>query len=143
MAKNINIERNVKINHENKTIEITKQFKAAACRFGTKEYKAIKDAVADHPNYRVVERKTSKKKVSYKGLTFDFMEKYISSHDDEENSIMTIFLELRGLSDEALALNAESSSYSDIKAWFFNQFPEIEAFQIKRENIININKKIA
>ena len=134
--KNINIERNVTLNHENKTIEITKQFKKAACRFGSEEYKAIKEAVDAHPGYRVV-TKTVKKTDSYKGLTFAFMEKYIKSHDDENKSIMAEFNELRAKSEEAIALGFDSMTYGEIKKWFFETFPEIEAFQARREAILN------
>lgn len=134
--KNINIERNVTLNHENKTIEITKQFKKAACRFGSEEYKAIKEAVDAHPGYRVV-TKTVKKTDSYKGLTFAFMEKYIKSHDDENKSIMAEFNELRAKSEEAIAMGFDSMTYGEIKKWFFETFPEIEAFQARREAILN------
>ena len=135
--KNINIERNVTINHENRTIEITKQFKAAACRFGTDEYKAIKEAVADHPSYKVVVKKSKRTKDAYKGLTYSFMENYIKKHDDEDQSIMNEFMELRALTDEAKELEMDSFSYLEIKDWFLKRFPEIEKYQLRREAIIN------
>lgn len=134
--KNSNIERNVTLNHENRTIEITKQFKKAACRFGSEEYRAIKEAVDAHPNYRVV-TKTVKRTDSYKGLTFDFMEKYIKAHDDENKSILAEFNELRAKSEEAVAMGFDSMTYGEIKKWFFETFPEIEAFQKRREAILN------
>ena len=134
--KNINIERNVTLNHENRTIEITKQFKKAACRFGSEEYRAIKEAVDAHPNYRVV-TKTVKRTDSYKGLTFDFMEKYIKAHDDENKSILAEFNELRAKSEEAVAMGFDSMTYGEIKKWFFETVPEIEAFQKRREAILN------
>lgn len=138
--KNIIIERNVTINHENRTIEITKQFKSAACRFGSDEYKAIKEAVLDHPGYKVVERKIKKPIDSYKGLTYTFMENYISKHDDEEKTIMNEYRELRALTEEAQDMGIESLTYGEIKVWFLNRFPEIKKYQSKREAII---KKVA
>ena len=40
---------------------------------------------------------------------------------------------LRGTRDEAQAYGAAAHSYGEIKAWFFKNYPEIEAFQRRRE----------
>ena len=45
------------------------------------------------------------------------LKKYIAQHDDENNTIMAKFLDLRGESDEAKAIGALSASYIEIKAW--------------------------
>ena len=135
--KNINIERNVTINAKNRTIEITKQFQKAASRFGSEEYKALRDAQNENPSYKVVIKKSCKKSTdSNKGLTYSYMEKYIENHDDEKKSIMEEYKMMRGTSVEALELEAESCSYQDIKEWFFGKYPAIEAFYKKREALM-------
>lgn len=124
--KNINIERNVTLNHENKTIEITKQFKKAACRFGSEEYKAIKEAVDAHPNYKVVTKTSARNKSALK-LSYDYMTKYIKSHDDEEKTIWTEFLFMRGYTTEGEKTGI-SFSFADIQTWFLETYPEIESY---------------
>ena len=47
-----------------------------------------------------------------------------------------MFMDHRAKSDEALAFGAEALSYGEIKAWFFKTYPEIEAFQRRREQAL-------
>ena len=64
------------------------------------------------------------------------MEKYIKAHDDEEQSIMKEYMDLRGLSEEAQELEAESLSYGEMRKWFLNKFPAIANFFEKREKAL-------
>ena len=123
------------INTTNNTIEMSKKFAAAAKKFGTEEYKQLQEARRDYPNFKVVTttRKASSKRETYKGLTYDYMKKYIAAHDDEQKSIMAKFEMLRGTSDEAQEALADSASYKEIKEWFLKQFPAIAEFHKKRE----------
>lgn len=125
----------MKINFATQTIEMSKKFAKAAAKFGTDEYNALQTARKDYPNYKVVTiaRKASSQKVSYKGLTFDYMEKYIAAHDDENSSIMKEYMMLRGKSDEAVELQVDSVSYLEMKEWFTKKFPAIAEFHKKRE----------
>lgn len=75
---------NLTINNKARTIEMTKKFEKAASRFGSDEYKALQEARKDYPTYKVVVKtSTTKSKESFKGLTYDYMEKYIDAHDKE------------------------------------------------------------
>lgn len=123
---------NLTINNKARTIEMTKKFEKAASRFGSDEYKMLQEARKDYPTYKVaVKTSTAKSKESFKGLTYEYMKKYIAAHD-ENKSIMAEFEMLRAISDEAEAALAETSSYGEIKKWFFEKFPEIKAFHEKR-----------
>ena len=123
---------NLTINNKARTIEMTKKFEKAASRFGSDEYKMLQEARKDYPTYKVaVKTSTTKSKESFKGLTYEYMKKYIAAHD-ENKSIMAEFEMLRAISDEAEASLAEASSYGEIKKWFFEKFPEIKAFHEKR-----------
>ena len=95
---------------------------------------AMVKVLQDNPGFRVVVKKAPKAD-RYKGLTYDFMEKYIASHDNAE-ARMAEFADLRATSDEAVAFGAEALSYGEIKAWFFKNYPEIEAFQKRREGAL-------
>lgn len=124
---------NLTINNKARTIEMTKKFEKAARRFGSDEYKMLQEARKDYPTYKVVVKtSTAKSKESFKGLTYEYMEKYIAAHDDEDKTIMADYEMLRATSDEAKTVLAEASSYGEIKKWFFEKFPEIKAFHEKR-----------
>ena len=123
------------INSKKMTIEVTKAFAKKASKFNTKEYKELQSVRRDYPNFEVVVRTSKPNKNSYKGLTFEYMETYIKAHDDENNSIMKDFLDLRGQSEEAIEAMADSASYGEIKAWFFEQYPQIKKFHERRENL--------
>ena len=130
---------NIIINERNHTLEITKKFATAASRFGSDEYRELKEARTDFPTFKVVV-KTTKSKSNFNGLTYAFMEKYIKSHDNAETNLADFML-LRGKSEEAEALEAESASYAEIKEWFLATYPAFAAFQKKREELLNKSKE--
>ena len=125
----------IRINRKASTIEINKSFDKAASRFGTDEYNALLQARKDHPGYRVVVKSVAKSRDHFKGLTYDFMERYIATHDNADEN-MAMFNDLRATSEEAQLLGADAASYGEIKAWFFKTYPEIEAFQKRRETAL-------
>lgn len=129
---------NITINAKKNAIEITKKFARAASKFGSDEYKALQEVRRDYPNFTVVvvSSKSGSKKNSYKGLTYDYMKKYIASHDDEKNSIMNEFLDLRGKSEEAKEACAESLTYLEIRDWFLDKFPAIRKFHEERAKLL-------
>lgn len=123
-----------------RSIEVSKKFNTLASQYGTDEYKMLQEVRRDYPGYKVVVAvaKTSKSnKPSFKGLTYEYMETYISKHDDENNTIMEEYMILRGISDEADEVCAESCSYFEIKTWFLNRYPAIAEFHKKREALLN------
>ena len=126
------------INEKKSTIEMSKKFANAAKKFGTPEYKDLQAARRDYPTFKVVTvtRKSSAKKETFKGLTYDYMEMYIEMHDDENNSAMAEYKMLRATSEEAKAALAVSASYMEIKEWFLNKFPAIAEFHKKREALL-------
>lgn len=128
---------NININFNNRTIEMSKKFAAAAKRFGSEAYKELQEARRDYPTFRVVTKSAKAgKRDTYKGLTYAFMENYIKGHDDENGAIMKEFNSLRATTEEAKAVGAAALSYGDIKAWFLAKYPEFAAFQKKREEIL-------
>ena len=126
------------INFASKTIEMTKAESKAAGKFGTDAYKDLIAALQQFPNYKiqVATRAATKKSCDYKGLTYDYMKKYIQAHDDEQKNIMAEFEMLRGESNEAKNALAESCSYQEIKEWFLNKFPAIKQFHEMRSKML-------
>ena len=125
------------INNKKMAIEMTKKFAAAARKFGTQEYKDLQAVRKDYPNYKVVTvtRKTTVKKDSFKGLTYEYMEKYIATHDDD-GKILEKYNDLRGLSERAKEALAEPCSYLEMRAWFLNTYPAIAKFHEDREKLL-------
>ena len=125
------------INNKKMAIEMTKKFATAARKFGTQEYKDLQEVRKDYPTYKVVivTRKTTAKKDNFKGLTYEYMEKYISSHDGD-GKIMAEYQDLRGLSERAKEALAEPCSYLEMRAWFLNTYPAIAKFHEDREKLL-------
>ena len=121
-------------------IEMTKKFAKAAAKFGSPEYKQLQEARKDYPTFSVVTvtRKTTTKKNTYKGLTYEYMEMYIEKHDDEDKSIMAEYLMLRGMTDEAEEALAESFTYLEMKDWFLTKFPAIKSFHEARAKLLEV-----
>ena len=131
----ITFENSIRINRNARTIEVTKTFDKAASRFGTREYEALQQVRKDYPSFTIVVKSVRTKVDHFAGLTYDFMEKYITSHDNADERMAT-FMDLRAKSEEAQAFGYGSLSYGEIKAWFFRNYPEIEAFQKRRESAL-------
>ena len=107
----------MKINFASKTIEVTKTFANKASRFGSMEYKMLRDAMNDLPNFEVVAKTASKRRrTSMSGLTYEAMEAYIAM-SDEDGSLMRDFQILR-----------QGCSYGEIKKWFMTVLPEFNNF---------------
>ena len=107
----------MKINVAAKTIEVTKTFANKASDFGSEEYYTLRAAMSDLPDFTVAIKVTRKPRRTYmKGLTYEFMESFITLND-EDGSIMQDFQCLR-----------QGCSYAEIKRWFFAKFPEVNNF---------------
>lgn len=127
----------IKINDKNCTLEINKTFAAKASIFDSKAYILLRDARNDHPTYRVVIIAQKTVKPVFKGLTYKYMEKYISNHDDENNSIMKEYKSLRAKDTESEEMLDESFSYQEIKVWFLNRYPQIAAHHEARARLLD------
>jgi hypothetical protein len=125
---------------KNNTIEITKTFAQKAARIGSPEYYELLKARQENSSC-TVEIKQTKSKDSFKGLTYEYMEKYIKAHDDKEGSNMAVFNELRGKGDDAESAMADSMSYGEIKLWFLDTYPEIKNFHESRADRIKAIKE--
>lgn len=124
----------IAINYERKTIEITKAFSKKAKVYNSEEYKELVDACQKFPTYvlTIVENKRSNRnnKESYKGLTFDFMENYIKTHSENKEEDLKALRQMTGRVNEGELENKKC--YPDIKKWFLSKFDEL---RVERENL--------
>ena len=106
-------------------IEMTKAEAKAAGTYGTAEFVELANLRKEFPNFRIV-TKTSKSKDNMKGLTTDYMEKYIKEHDDEDKTMLKEFYSLRGLDENGKKKQfAQAVPYGILKQWFLTYFPEV------------------
>lgn len=128
--------KNININFQKQTIEMTKTFANEASNYGSEAYNELMNAKRDFPSYTVsIAKAASKKKDSFKGLNLKYMEKYITDHSGAASEQMNTFNLLCGNTDDELAAKA---SFGEIKMWFLTQYPEIEK---ARQNIDEIIAK--
>ena len=122
------------IDHENKKIRLPKAFAKASGKYGSEEYKLLMEMKKDVPNYDVIveESKRKQPRDNYKGLTYDYMERYIETKENSKE-LMKKFNELRGISTEYEAI-MKKASYLQVKKWFLTTFPEIDAYKEERKD---------
>lgn len=67
------------------TITITKGFYAASKEFGSEEQKMLADIQKEYPHMRIAVKstRTGNRKSEYKGLTYDYMRRFIRIMDRE------------------------------------------------------------
>ena len=107
----------MKIIFPSKTIEVTKTFANKASDFGSEEYYTLRAAMSDLPDFTVAIKVTRKPRRTYmKGLTYEYMESYISMVD-EDGSLMKDFQCLR-----------QGCNYAVVKKWFLTALPEFNNF---------------
>lgn len=88
-----------------KKIEMSKTEAKAAGKINSEKFNELHTLRAMYPTFEIeIKVSAAKKKPDYKGLTYDYMKKYIAAHDDEQKSIMAEFEMLRGTSEEANAM---------------------------------------
>ena len=118
----IDIANNLTIDREKKIIRTSKQLLKAASKYGTEEYKLFNELLKEHPDFEIVA--TTQKKRKSLNITFDFMTKYISKHD-ENGEVMNEFLIKRGLKADAEG-NINAESFADIRTWFLDKYSEVK-----------------
>ena len=122
-----------------KKIEMSKTEAKAAGKINSEKFNELNTLRTMYPTFEIVIKASAAKKSTkenYKGLTYEYMEKYIAAHDDEKKTIMAEYKMMRGTSEEAKEALAESYSYYDMKIWFLNKFPAIAEFHKKREEAL-------
>lgn len=114
---------NIKIDFINNTLIVTKAFYTEACKYGTDEHAELVAVKSMHPNFRVAFRSTrTGKRVpnENKGLTFDFMRRYIKIMDESNvsafDSVVAYYKHDWGFTGTTLYLN--------VKTWFLENYPD-------------------
>ena len=114
----------VQVNHFNHTIYVRPTWAKKARNINSDEAAIIKEIAEAYPKYNVSVKgiNIKKKKECYKGLSYNTMEEYISSHDPD-GSIMKEYKEKR---EQA---KGHSIRYPNIKHWFLEKYPNYDNFE--------------
>ena len=92
------------------------------------EYALLQKTRMENPTFVVRRRqiKTNPKKDTYKGLTYEYMEHYISTHEPEDkvDEVLAHFEELKLISQ----CHGQRLRYPTIKKWFLNRYPDVAQF---------------
>ena len=122
-------------NHFNKTIELTKADARNAGKHDSDEYIILTQMMKDFPTYTMVIKSAPKRDI-FKGLTMEYMEKFIKAHDESGN-VMDEFNILRGKDKDGNSIEmAAVASYGEIKKWFLEKYENVSDFG--RNNINKI-----
>lgn len=130
----------MKINYTNKTIELTKKEYNDASIYGSTMYKSVKEVKSDFPEFTVKLIVKNKRKTSFRGLTYDYMKKYIESHDEDnrENNIK----EFNMLTGNVTGNDFKASAnYGEVVEWFLIKFPAIKDYRKGIDEILNKARK--
>ena len=101
---------NINLNYSKKVLEISKSFEKSASAYGSAAYLELAEARKAFPDFtiRVVK---SKKTSTDKGMGYDFMEEYISTHENSEINLAN-FNKLKA-----------KLVYGEVKQRFVNTYP--------------------
>ncbi len=112
----------IKVNFVNHTIVVSRLFATRAADPKYAEYRQLTDVQKYYPSYEVVVRTIQQpSNEHYKGLTYSYMEYYISTHERADERIKE-YNEIR------LRAQCHSASYGYIKKWFLQVYPQIDDF---------------
>lgn len=121
------------VNYSASAIEMTKKEMAAASKYGSDAYRNLQAARRENPGFQitVVSHKVKGKHVTYKGLTYKYMEAYIAAHDPSKE-IMSEYRKYRCLSKVSGDNLPEAYTYQEMKKWFLDKFKDVANFYDKK-----------
>lgn len=118
----------LKVDYEKNALVMDRTFAKNAQIVGSNEYRLLQEARASYPNYTVMLRQIKKNsaKECYKGLTYEYMEDYIRTHESLKtvNEVLNEFEEMILVSK----CHSQAFRYPTIKKWFLEKYPEIAKF---------------
>ena len=113
----------IRLNHDDHTIIITKDFAKKSGIPGSNEYKELMNIKRENRDYNVVVKVTTRRKDGTSKITKAKMRAYISKHDDDKGTIMAQF---NAMVNEKVGENLDRTSFFAIKKWFFEQYSDLK-----------------
>ena len=127
----------IRVDFAKKRIVMDRAFAKNCANPASDEYTQLQRVRQDYPTFTVSTRtcKSNPEKESYKGLTYEYMEHYILTHESKDTvlEVLDEYNELHLLAE----CHSRSRRYPVIKRWFLAKYPEIMEFgmlKIKAED---------
>lgn len=118
----------LRIDFQNCKIVMDRAFVKNCADPRSEEYALLQSTRQDYPTFQVITRtcKKNPNKESYKGLTYEYMENYIITHEQGEKRLEVLdeYNELRLIAE----CHSRSRRYPVIKRWFLSKYPKIADF---------------
>lgn len=118
----------LKVDFAKKQIIMDRTFAKNSTDTRSEEYAHLQNVRHDYPNFTVATRSCKKNpnKKSYEGLTYEYMEHYIITHEGKDTilEVLDEYDELRIVSE----CHSKSRRYAPIKRWFLARYPEVAEF---------------
>ena len=118
------------VKHADRAIVMNTTFAKMSEDTRSDEYALLQKVKMENPGFSVCRRqiKSNPKKDTYKGLTYEYMKKYIKLHETKEEAEKVIAY----LEDQILIskCHGQRLRYPTIKKWFLAKYPEVAQFGI-------------
>lgn len=111
---------NIKFDFITNTIIVNKGYYLEACKYGTDEHNEFMRLKSDYPNMRISVRsvRTGNRKSDIKGLTYEYMRRFIAIMDSEN------LLEFNKVQLHYEMFESDKAKvYHLVKEWFLNTYP--------------------
>ena len=106
------------------------------------EYEHLQRVRQDYPQFTVQRREIKKNtnKETYAGLTYEYMERYIVTHEEgeERDAVLAEYGELRLISE----CHKRSRRYPTNKKWFLAKYPQIAEFGMEQDQQEEIKMEV-
>ena len=128
----------LRVSHSDCTIIMDRTFAKLSENTMSAEYAHLQQVRLHYPLYQVVQRHIRKNtnQEHYHGLTYRYMEDYITTHGSAEDR--RIYDEMKLISE----CHSKSFRYPVIKSWFLERFPEIKTFGVPVEEEAEIEAPV-
>lgn len=130
----MNKKNEIRVNHNDQTITVSKAFYKKASTYGSVEYMRLREAMRDNSGYQIVFKIIEKK--TYKDLTFKRMEEYIQTQPDSEKKL-AVFVAVQRVA------KAKGSLYPLTKKWFLKTFPNYKENEVDEAETANLVAQMA
>ena len=112
----------ISVKFDKRIIVVNRLFAIRAANPKSSEYRRLTDVQKSYPQYEIEIRTINQPQIDrHKGLTYEYMEYYISTHENAE-ARMAEYQEKR------LRAECHSMKYGHIKKWFLSTYPQIDDF---------------
>lgn len=108
------------VDFEKNQIVMDRSFAQKAKDTHTAEYAHLQQVRLDYPQYKVIVRtiKKNTNKETYKGLTYEYMFRFLNAYHDERD--------IKKLEKKIFISKCHRIRYPKIKKWFLEEYPDVK-----------------